>query len=968
MEFTYLVTQGESLHLKLRSQITRIVRTEANSDEILKLLCIVSLADANGTKVLFENIKQLNMLRLEWAINLFEREHLLKVVNEGKYLAGLHPVRSLLLVEILIDDLFRTLPDIFKLTVSVIDETQAYLFLANCFYRYSEIENAAVELLTPSVFKTITGYRNCLLALIWLGIFKFSKKYEVDFQELRRKDPSMVMMFYHLDVTGTLNSEGTLYDNLMLQNAVGYFSAKGRLSGIDSSEYFVFASDWISKTQISKVPSPKASEGRHLGEVLFWHDYLKQAQIAIPVDEELLSLSKQATIGDLAVLLFGLDVLALTKQQLIEAIQEIFLTRLTEKYNIPLIERNEGEIKAHFLIDVFSQDSTDGKAVRVAPSRKLEIVRLLRLAFPTYAKFSTQGYGHGIETQIMTFDDSIAHIPKENLPNPFFQTINSISRNLILWPYRPSNWREFVESEIEIRKAFLRNSEVLRSRLVKYYHEKRTQKAIKILATELETVVHENSSGSNFYPKSVSDCLGMVSEQQDKKPYGFTINPFDNIDDGTLSGHSKPVATQIYDQIWESRRLYYFQMDNFFRHCKKVIDFAGIYLRLGPDNIPHISRSNIQEAFLHLISHQTSFANLFGKYLNAPEAEKFINKEFETVLDLLTMWESFTNPKSKELLPFVISGKKRLEKHKVEFENLVRKNLDEISIALDATVKVRFCPIFKSVFVTIDSSSPIQLLSAVQMAYTALFKAYGSRHPYELESTMLKMYYNDFFIIPLLFGKALNRSAYKFQLHNFQGEGAESLKPHNWVPFPIEEEYLADLEIKFWGKEFDAPQSFHNAFFILSANVERIAELEGLLGKIEGGSQGFNLLLNFILEAKTQCEEAFQKLLKPMNEQLSRMKIFIAKGNVPASDDELFGLIKEFWKQILPPRNEEIESDKITLHMSDWVQWAQKLGESKYQALITYYVWLEVLSKEMGANSLQVALSSSVSGSQYRNN
>lgn len=234
LEFTYLVTQGKSLRDKLSSQVEKIISIENHPDEILKLLCIVSLADANGAKIDVQKVRDSGITtQLSKVISLFEREHLLKIIDQGQYLSGLHPVRSMILVDILVAHFVSDIGENFKLTASFINEPDIYLFLINCFHRHPEIEAHASEYLVPYVFKSTTGYRNCLLALIWLGVFKFSKKYSSDFRLLKEIDSSLIFILDHLDLTGLLDSSNLFGKSPILSGVLEKLREQQRLSGMD---------------------------------------------------------------------------------------------------------------------------------------------------------------------------------------------------------------------------------------------------------------------------------------------------------------------------------------------------------------------------------------------------------------------------------------------------------------------------------------------------------------------------------------------------------------------------------------------------------------------------------------------------------------------------------------------------------------------------------------------------------------
>lgn len=693
------------------------------------------------------------------------------------------------------------------------------------------------------------------------------------------------------------------------------------------------------------IPPLQKWEARHLGEVLFWHQFLGHTPFPIPEEVKLSLLAQNSEVEDLAVLIFGL-VAAFPNNLYISTLQDGFLLRFQKKFIIPYIKINGTEIKAHFLIDIFHPDFDDQGDSNYIHQRKLQILRLLRLAFPDFETYSTQGYGHKLITEITTYDSSIAHISRANLVNPFLRTINSISRNLMLWPYRSVNWKDFVDRELALRNSFLNISEALRLRLIKYFKGKRTSNALHVLVDETDSIL-ENVESSNLIPKSISDKLGMISEQQEAKSYHYTVNPFDNLSEDIGSPDASPVSNKIYSQINPAREGYFRKMNSFFSQCKHVIVFTGRTGLLGPENFPHVSRANIQGGYLDLLSYQQKFSDLFGKYLIGKDEENLIRREQQTLLDILTMWESFTSPQSNEGLPFVTSGMARLRGHKATFESAVKSNLNKIVDDLGVEIEVVFKPEDRIMFAVIDFQSLVEIYTIIERVYSALCSAYGERHPYELGATMLELNYKEFVVIPLIYGKALNANAYKFHLFDLQGSDSSSMKIARWIQVPISGNYFEELSIEFWKDEFEKPVNFKRSIDNLSVNIHRIAELKSLQELIIEETTGYDLYVEFISNAKTLCERAFKDIQIPLTAEFENLSALIETGTLQEIDSELIHAIGGLWTQILPPGISESENEEITFRIGDWIQWNEKMNDARPQIEVVYYTWLETLIVKM---------------------
>jgi hypothetical protein len=108
MEFIYLVVQGESLRARLIGQVERL-EDEARRQNIGKaevdLLRLVAVASACHAKMQVKPlVSSLDLPAPQRTMALFEKEYLLRRLENGKMVEGLHPVRSAILAELLTDE------------------------------------------------------------------------------------------------------------------------------------------------------------------------------------------------------------------------------------------------------------------------------------------------------------------------------------------------------------------------------------------------------------------------------------------------------------------------------------------------------------------------------------------------------------------------------------------------------------------------------------------------------------------------------------------------------------------------------------------------------------------------------------------------------------------------------------------------------------------------------------------------
>jgi hypothetical protein len=123
IEYVYLLTHGEMISERISHQVATISRGE-NGRVKCEILRIVCFADACGTRVsvmkLIQNIEEETTSDYGELLKSIENEFLISINDGGKYIEGLHPVRSTHIIERLHEyfDINHTAIQVIKLTDS----------------------------------------------------------------------------------------------------------------------------------------------------------------------------------------------------------------------------------------------------------------------------------------------------------------------------------------------------------------------------------------------------------------------------------------------------------------------------------------------------------------------------------------------------------------------------------------------------------------------------------------------------------------------------------------------------------------------------------------------------------------------------------------------------------------------------------------------------------------------------------
>lgn len=185
LEFAYSVTQGDSLKNKLYQQVQQLtIEDNRNASRQIELLKLVSLADALGARIDVAKLK--DAARFQFDIQNLEKEYLLRLTEGGKFLQGLHLVRSTILIDLLFDELTTLKKDYVLRCLKLVAEEDLYIFLLQALH---------LGLVTPHDLKNFVRndqdidwslYGALLQAFLWAGIREYVENNRAGLDEFRK--------------------------------------------------------------------------------------------------------------------------------------------------------------------------------------------------------------------------------------------------------------------------------------------------------------------------------------------------------------------------------------------------------------------------------------------------------------------------------------------------------------------------------------------------------------------------------------------------------------------------------------------------------------------------------------------------------------------------------------------------------------------------------------------------------------
>lgn len=627
LEFVHLVTQRQELRDRLSEQVARL-RSQAAVDgnSIIDFLRLASVVGANDARSELRTLAELVGLGdPAFAVAQLEREYLLRVSDDGRLVAGLHPIRSRILADLLTDPALAPLGEQLVAAVPVVAESDLETFMLGAL---SNIVVASHGLLAAALERQIaswTGFAGIGRALRWRGIAEYAERHRALIEEVDPDHMGRWSVMLDSDVAGAMPG-GTrgMWETLAanLPNATG---ARDAVLGFQErqapvAEAFAALRGWVERATKPSVPTTS----------LDWSAFAEMRFFATRMGVVLRPDWFGPQALDTALETASLDALGDLSVSLAEASPKVPADEVggawLDRHRGTLIDRyrravqavaltDDGEtIGIDFLMGVRSQEDLSGRhADRDANGEAVIRVELLRRLIPDRGFYAAQGWGHRVPG--LGFDGTQKRIPRQSLPCLWLTSANATFRGYVERWWRPTSWSSYRETLKEWRHESCSRLEVLSRSLERSL---RGATASPLDGITSEAWFQSWQSGLNseaLLPLDAVDPFGFVDESSLLAREGR-----DAISAGGL-------ALEPYLGLIKTRRELARALGNFADQAPKAIalsvalsrasasDRAAVLEKageLGIANLPRLSAHNLAAAVGALAPFQSTVANVLS--------------------------------------------------------------------------------------------------------------------------------------------------------------------------------------------------------------------------------------------------------------------------------------------------------------------------------------------------------------------
>lgn len=524
LEFTHLVSEGESLASRITAQIRRIqsdAGTNRNglTEAHLELLALAAVANEAGARVsLVKLCESTGISLLTGPLNTLENEYLLRVEEDGRIpaVSGLHPLRS----KAVMNALFADAPALWqqyavRVLALLIDE-DIESFLLGAFSRRPDFNDALfkeLRKLAPGSW----SHAGCIArALIWEGVSRYEVRNRTAILDTMAKFGGAWWLVCDSFVGMSTDAHRQL---LATTNEV-FKSEVQPVLLTPKSEIFDLFVAWV----CDAAPPPPPSRPRDwssVGEIAHWIGHTNNSGTLRAAIEAILPrpLPTDLRVEELALFVSGRAQLHDQAFSSWSDAERVYITKTYLRETDSLHVSDDGkEVKVYFsvpLADSVTQGIEDGVDWE---RQTMKRVRLLRLLFPYRESFSSQGIGLELFLEQLPHDPTFKQIPAKSLPFERSTRLNAVFGNLVAYRHnRPETWREYANAVLAFREAVSDCFRKLHRGWAKLLSESppRPNTVKELPGAEMDRI--KKLSNLPLFPRSAVDEWGFLSEEKQDK-------------------------------------------------------------------------------------------------------------------------------------------------------------------------------------------------------------------------------------------------------------------------------------------------------------------------------------------------------------------------------------------------------------------------------------------------------------------
>lgn len=525
LEFTHLVSEGQSLAAKVAGQVTRLQR-EAGSGigscgltpKHLNLLALAVVANAAECRVSFKDLcVTVGVDPLTRPLQVLEDEYLVRQTHSGSHttISGLHSLRSQAVETALLRDCPEMWGDLAIQCIPLIVDEDIERFLLHAFSRRQEHSFRIEAALWDVPLRTWTHAGGIGRALIWEGVNRYEQENHDTIAATMATHSSGWWMF----CDSYVGMDSTHAENFWTTCERIFKNEVPKIHLTEKDHVFVPFTTWAYRILPPPLPPITATDWVLAGDLAFWLGNRRIESTLTSSLQQLLPepLPQDISLRDFARFISGRHALgdAAFAEWHGRTATGLVQQFLRETKSVHVADDGE-EVKVFFPV-ALADASSGMEDAQGLNAQAMMRVRLLRELYPHRDKYGSQGVGIEVLEAFVPYDETQKCIPAGNIPHERAVLLNAMFMNLADYRLRRANsWRDYANIAFEFRRSVCDCFHDLQRAWCRYLKEAAIDpKLLKLLpAASFDKI--QKLSNLPMYPRTAVDEWGFFSEAKGK--------------------------------------------------------------------------------------------------------------------------------------------------------------------------------------------------------------------------------------------------------------------------------------------------------------------------------------------------------------------------------------------------------------------------------------------------------------------
>lgn len=992
LEYVYLLTQTRTLQERIQEQISNILQETAHHEvsdkwDVLRWVAVMSAYEA---KLDFAKMKSMVQRPSMFGAQLrqLEEEYLIRVSDDGIYVEGLHPIRSRIIVELLVEDDPNAWIEAVRDAFHALHEADLQPFLLNSFvYRSTSEQSELISIVQQTYPQTWNGNAGVLRSLVWVGVRNYIEDHRDLITQIEGDAQGAWTLVLDLDFVNALDEPYPM-DEFLFKNIPETNRQKietYRASQAPKENALQLAEEWLSS--LDSPPSAPATHADWIGysEIVGWAAQLQcDVEIVdfVPSDEldYLVAHYELEIAGDVLVALYDFD--PTRYETIINKHREYIESRLASEYQVWVIERDEygetdGEtrLRIHFLpspverrLRVASEFTAAKRGSDNLHTAAIERLDLVGSLFPNYQRYASQGYGFGLGNTIpLPIDSTKKDVKAKYITRHWLIRVNQFTRGICEYSYRPNTWDDFANQLIETRQSVIENINDVQEGLIRFLGSRR---GINIVKKHLNLDRWEEAKTKlkrlPKLPKVAVDPWGFSSDtnrsvaQSPTEALGIL-----GVTLGDTQSRSpylpSAIVSRQYTSYIQSQKDFLANLARWFEQSWGILlvssavgrsDSTSPIRQLAEDkatelgirtDTAQIATRNLWAAVLNVEAYQQQFRSLLQSFVDSELLEAIEAAEKLSIINTWTYWyyfahkprQSYSNARRRMLK---LAGWEKLaidRKVSGVIELLKAEGVGEWRLEIIDT-KVTWKG-NSSLWVLLDVDDALNYYALVELFFQRLSEAFGDRDVSSLEDYLLERHYRYIVAIPSVRGKLLGSLCFApyFATVLFNDRPLDE-NPLLLAPSELTDEQANELELELWDdNEVRLANQLATGVHTLRILTAQLGEFDQL-PEADLTEAGFAELQRYLEEKNEDLKKALQGFIDAASALLARIN-----GLSSVDFENRQHLVK--CVQVLSELNEVLElneNGELALPVPELRRYAQQLDEYVHEVEGMRLAWI----------------------------